>query len=245
MIVSFPLFNLQYQCCRRGKVSEGIDFTDNKGRVVIVTGIPYAPYMDPWVVLKKQYLDARAAGATGSDGGMQQQQMQQLSSANSFDGGPKTAQKSNPYADYEVRMKPQGQPQPTSLSNKSMQGASAHNKFVSAPSQASASSNNINSTSGNMWLNAKQMLINSTQQSGGTSAAAANGVGVALPGQCKFPSYPPYPPAPAPAAAAVTAAAAPTAQARGASATPSLSGQQWYNQTASRAINQVGTSFIN
>ena len=41
----------------RGKVSEGIDFKDNKGRVVIVTGIPFSPFMDPWVVLKKQYLD--------------------------------------------------------------------------------------------------------------------------------------------------------------------------------------------
>jgi len=24
---------------------------------VIITGIPYAPHMDPWVVLKKQFLD--------------------------------------------------------------------------------------------------------------------------------------------------------------------------------------------
>lgn len=44
----------------RGKVAEGVDFSDNKGRIVIVTGIPFAPYMDPWVVLKKQYLDEKA-----------------------------------------------------------------------------------------------------------------------------------------------------------------------------------------
>lgn len=43
----------------RGKVSEGIDFSNEKGRVVIITGIPYAPNHDPWVVLKKQYLDER------------------------------------------------------------------------------------------------------------------------------------------------------------------------------------------
>lgn len=43
----------------RGKVSEGIDFNDEKGRVVIITGLPYAPYLDPWIVLKKQYLDDR------------------------------------------------------------------------------------------------------------------------------------------------------------------------------------------
>jgi hypothetical protein len=41
----------------RGKVSEGIDFKDDKGRVVIMTGIPFSPFMDPWVVLKKKYLD--------------------------------------------------------------------------------------------------------------------------------------------------------------------------------------------
>eukprot|EP01038_Epipyxis_sp_PR26KG_P008177 gene8177-11062_t len=43
----------------RGKVSEGIDFTDQKGRVVIITGIPYAPQMDPWIILKKKYLDEK------------------------------------------------------------------------------------------------------------------------------------------------------------------------------------------
>ncbi len=43
----------------RGKVSEGIDFTDKKGRVVIMTGIPYSPPNDPWVSLKKQYMDER------------------------------------------------------------------------------------------------------------------------------------------------------------------------------------------
>lgn len=41
----------------RGKVSEGIDFSDNRGRVVIITGLPYAPFQDPWVVLKRQFLD--------------------------------------------------------------------------------------------------------------------------------------------------------------------------------------------
>ena len=43
----------------RGKVSEGIDFTDERGRVVIVTGIPYAPTFDAKVVLKRQYMDER------------------------------------------------------------------------------------------------------------------------------------------------------------------------------------------
>lgn len=56
----------------RGKVSEGIDFSDNYGRAgklsfcfgpmyslssqVIITGIPYPNKNDPRVVLKQQYL---------------------------------------------------------------------------------------------------------------------------------------------------------------------------------------------
>ncbi|CAG8520049.1 2929_t:CDS:10 [Ambispora leptoticha] len=42
----------------RGKVSEGIDFTDARGRAVIITGIPYPPFRDPKVILKREYLDS-------------------------------------------------------------------------------------------------------------------------------------------------------------------------------------------
>ena len=38
-------------------MSEGIDFSNNYGRAVIITGLPYPPYKDPRVVLKQQYLD--------------------------------------------------------------------------------------------------------------------------------------------------------------------------------------------
>ena len=43
----------------QGKISEGVDFKDSRGRIIIVTGIPFAPMKDPWIVLKKQYLDER------------------------------------------------------------------------------------------------------------------------------------------------------------------------------------------
>ena len=36
----------------RGKISEGVDFADNRGRVCFITGIPYAPMMEPKVKLK-------------------------------------------------------------------------------------------------------------------------------------------------------------------------------------------------
>jgi regulator of telomere elongation helicase 1 len=41
----------------RGKASEGIDFSDTRGRAVILTGIPFASVADPRVKLKKQFLD--------------------------------------------------------------------------------------------------------------------------------------------------------------------------------------------
>lgn len=41
----------------RGKVSEGLDFKDQNGRAVIIVGLPFPPYMDPRVILKKEYLE--------------------------------------------------------------------------------------------------------------------------------------------------------------------------------------------
>ena len=45
----------------RGKVSEGLDFADRNGRAVIITGLPFPNVKDPHVVLKRQFLDERAA----------------------------------------------------------------------------------------------------------------------------------------------------------------------------------------
>lgn len=53
----------------RGKVSEGLDFADSRGRGVIITGIPYPPLKDPRVILKRQYLDDLARGSGGGGGG--------------------------------------------------------------------------------------------------------------------------------------------------------------------------------
>ncbi|RKP17078.1 DNA repair helicase, partial [Rozella allomycis CSF55] len=41
----------------RGKISEGIDFSDAKARAVIITGIPYPPMLDPRITLKKNFMD--------------------------------------------------------------------------------------------------------------------------------------------------------------------------------------------
>lgn len=47
---------IMFAVCR-GKISEGIDFNDNNGRAVIVTGLPFPLFTDPRVILKRQYLD--------------------------------------------------------------------------------------------------------------------------------------------------------------------------------------------
>lgn len=41
----------------RGKVSEGLDFANENGRAVIITGLPFPPLKDPRVILKKKYLE--------------------------------------------------------------------------------------------------------------------------------------------------------------------------------------------
>lgn len=57
----------------RGRISEGLDFSDNAARCVIVIGIPYPQMTDPKVILKKDYLDrkfrVRPAPVAGTAGG--------------------------------------------------------------------------------------------------------------------------------------------------------------------------------
>ena len=43
----------------RGRISEGLDFSDKAARAVIVVGIPYPQMTDPKIILKKEYLDQR------------------------------------------------------------------------------------------------------------------------------------------------------------------------------------------
>lgn len=43
----------------RGRMSEGLDFSDNAARCVVIVGIPYPQVGDARVVLKKDYLDRR------------------------------------------------------------------------------------------------------------------------------------------------------------------------------------------
>lgn len=51
----------------RGKVSEGLDFADQCGRAVIITGLPFATRTDPKVRLKREYLDEQAQNVIKGD----------------------------------------------------------------------------------------------------------------------------------------------------------------------------------
>ena len=58
-------------CVCRGKVSEGLDFSDDKARLVLIVGIPYPPAFDVAVRLKREYQDvvSRKAAAAGAAAG--------------------------------------------------------------------------------------------------------------------------------------------------------------------------------
>ena len=43
----------------RGRISEGLDFSDKAARCVIVVGVPYPQLTDPRVILKKEFLDLK------------------------------------------------------------------------------------------------------------------------------------------------------------------------------------------
>ena len=47
----------------RGKVSEGLDFTDNNARAVICVGIPFPNFKDTQVELKRAYNDTKKSAA--------------------------------------------------------------------------------------------------------------------------------------------------------------------------------------
>lgn len=38
-------------------MSEGLDFSDNNGRAVIITGLPFPSSVDPKIIIKRKYVD--------------------------------------------------------------------------------------------------------------------------------------------------------------------------------------------
>ncbi len=54
----------------RGKVSEGMDFSDGAGRAVVITGIPFPMVKDPKVKLKREYLNASETKQMSMESGL-------------------------------------------------------------------------------------------------------------------------------------------------------------------------------
>lgn len=54
-----------FMAVMRGKVSEGLDFADMYGRGVIIIGIPFSPFKDPKIILKKKYLEENRTKENG------------------------------------------------------------------------------------------------------------------------------------------------------------------------------------
>nr|XP_039264154.1 regulator of telomere elongation helicase 1-like [Styela clava] len=67
----------------RGKVSEGLDFSNENGRAVVIIGLPYPPSKDPKVRLKMEFLeDLRIGGANKVISGQEWYRLQALRAVN-------------------------------------------------------------------------------------------------------------------------------------------------------------------
>ena len=70
----------------RGKVAEGLDFADDNGRAVLITGLPYPPYKDARVELKRQFLDDQLKSSNGSMTGQKWYQLEAFRATNQVRG---------------------------------------------------------------------------------------------------------------------------------------------------------------
>ena len=66
----------------RGKVAEGLDFSDDNGRAVLLLGLPYPPFTDPCIELKRQFLDDQVMAKSGTLGGSKWYQLEAFRATN-------------------------------------------------------------------------------------------------------------------------------------------------------------------
>ncbi len=209
-------------------MSEGLDFSDNKGRIVIITGIPFAPYMDPWVVLKKQYLDEKSSSRPSRPVSASSVPS---NSSSVVATDPLPSQYVNDASYYKAMIRASNSSSQTSLLSATTQSVPASSVLTPAPIAT------------NMWAVARQNTIPSMAAS--ESSSLPNSIAVSKVAKVSAPinhSYPCYPPS-APSYPAYPSY--PPSNAQNSVSNKgffSLTGQMWYNQAAARAVNQV--SFI-
>ena len=76
-------------------MSEGLNFSDNRARAVVITGLPFPPVNDPHIKLKKAFLDEklsaarRAAGLSGGSSSSSWQRQREARLQTTAAGGSK------------------------------------------------------------------------------------------------------------------------------------------------------------
>ena len=63
-------------------MAEGLDFADDRGRAVLITGLPYPPYKDARVELKRQFLDDQLKMKAGKMTGQKWYQLEAFRATN-------------------------------------------------------------------------------------------------------------------------------------------------------------------
>ena len=63
-------------------MAEGLDFADDRGRAVLITGLPYPPYKDARVELKRQFLDDQLRMKAGKMTGQKWYQLEAFRATN-------------------------------------------------------------------------------------------------------------------------------------------------------------------
>ena len=75
-------FGAVFMAVCRGKVAEGLDFSDDNGRAVLVLGLPYPPFTDPCIELKRQFLDDQVRAKSGTLSGSKWYQLEAFRATN-------------------------------------------------------------------------------------------------------------------------------------------------------------------
>jgi hypothetical protein len=198
-------------------------------------GIPYAPYMDPWVILKKQYLDEKCAGGSGA-ASMTAAGAALAASESHVTGMDSAGVVLNPSA-FSRSVAPSAY---AAVSDKHKQiqqngvGVSGGAQFLSAQQLLQRQAASATANSGlHVSIGAGGVNANAYAYGNGNASTNVNALaygGGSYPVSNNSATAPPSLPPPPQQQQQVSNAQKPT---------HTLNGQAWYVQSAGRAVNQV------